>query len=106
MRRLTDDELTHIIRLARDGRRGPSRAIDALWELTMQEIHGIGLAEAAERGFHVQDYSLDRDQNEAIRDAMVERRRLPRKVIAGFWVLWASYSPADHDPTGPEPDDG
>lgn len=57
MRRLTDDEMTELTRLARDGRTGPGRAIDALWELIVQDAHGITLVEAAERGFHVQDYA-------------------------------------------------
>lgn len=102
MRRLTGDEMTELIRLARDGRTGPGRAIDALWELIVRDAHGISLAEAAERGFHVQDYAMAADQAEALKTAMVERRRLPRKIVDGLWLTWAMYSPADYDPEAPD----
>lgn len=98
MRRLTDEEMADLSRLARNGRAGPGRAIDALWELIVQDAHGVSLEEAAERGFHVQDYAMARDQAEQLKDAMVTRRRLPRKVVAGFWMTWAMYSPADYEP--------
>lgn len=97
MRRFTDDEMTTLTTLARRGRRGPGSAIDALWELIMPDAEGTSLAEAAAHGFHVQDYAIAADQAAQLRDAMVQRRRLPPKVIAGFWLLWASYSPADYD---------
>jgi hypothetical protein len=102
MRRLTDAEMTELTRLARDGPTGPARAIDALWELIVRDAHGVSLAEAAERGFHVQDYAMAGDQAKALKNAMVERRRLPRKVVEGFWLTWAMYSPADYEPVGDE----
>lgn len=102
MRRLTDAEMTELTRLARDGRTGPSRAIDALWELIVLDAHGVSLAEAAKRGFNVQDYAITADQAEALKNAMVKHRRLPRKIVEGFWVEWAMYSPADYEPVGDE----
>jgi hypothetical protein len=102
MRRLTDDEMAELTRLARDGRTGPARAIDALWELVIRDAHGISLAEADALGFHVQDYAMPADQAEALKTAMVERRRLPRKVVDGFWLTWAMYSPADYEPDRPQ----
>lgn len=102
MRRLTDTEMAELTRLARDGRTGPGQAIDALWELILQDAHGISLVEAAEHGFHVQDYAMAADQAEQLKVAMVERRRLPRKIVASFWQTWAMYSPADYEPEPPK----
>lgn len=104
VRRLTAPEMAALIRLARNGRTGPGRAIDALWELIMKDAHGITLAEAAQRGFHVADYAIAQEQAEQLRDAMVLRRRLPPKVVAGFWQTWAMYSPADYEPEPPTGD--
>lgn len=99
MRRLSDDEMAQLRRFARQGRTGPARALDALWELILREAEGVGLDEAASRpgSFRVQDYAIAADQAEALLDAMTHNRRLPSRVVAGFHVLWASYSPADYE---------
>lgn len=61
------------------------------------EADNLTLAEAAERGFHVQDYAIAADQAAMILDAMVERRRLPPRVVGGFLAPWASYFPAEYE---------
>jgi hypothetical protein len=60
MRRLTDDEMTELIGLARRGRTGPGRALDALWDLILQHAEGMSLAEAmaAGRVWLVQNYAI------------------------------------------------
>lgn len=99
MRRLTDEEMASLRNLARNGRKGPAKALDALWELILFEAEGISLAEADARpgSFHVQDYAIARDQADELLAAMTERRRLPDRTVAGFHQMWAFYSPADHD---------
>lgn len=96
MRRLSDAEMAELIALARQGRKGPAAALDALWELILHEAEGLSLAEAAERGFYVSDYAIPADQAVMIRDAMVQRRRLPPRVVAGFWAMWGNLGPADY----------
>lgn len=103
MRRLTQQELRHVVDLARDGRTGPARALEALWDLILREAEGVGVNDAASRpgGFRVQDYAMVADQAAVIRDAMTRGRRLSRRTVAGFYQLWAEQSPADY-----EADDG
>ena len=100
MRRLTDDEMARLVALARDGRKGPGRAIDALWELILHEAEGVSVAEAAARpgGYRVQDYAMARDQADALLDAITKRRRLTPRTVGGFHQLWAMYSPCDYEP--------
>ena len=45
MRRLSDAEMAELIALARQGRKGPAAALDALWELILHEAEGLSLAE-------------------------------------------------------------
>jgi hypothetical protein len=98
MRRLTDEEMASLVRLSRDGRKGPAKALDALWDLILREAEGVGVEEAAERDpqFRVQDYAIPADQAELLLEAMVSRRRLPARVVAGFHALWAFQSPAEY----------
>ena len=49
MRRLADDEMASLVRLCRDGRKGPGRALEALWELIVRDADQVGVAEAAAR---------------------------------------------------------
>lgn len=37
------------------------------------------------------------DQAEALKVAMVTGRRLPRRIVGGFWLLWAAQSPCDYE---------
>lgn len=103
MRRLTDAEMGHLQDLARRGRTGPARALEALWDLVLREADGVGVAEAAARParFHVQDYAIAADQAESLLEAMTRRRRLPRSVLAGVWMLWADQSPAEYGQRAP-----
>lgn len=96
MRRLTDDEMG--TRMARQGRRGPGWAIDALWELILQDAHGMSIAEAAGRpgSFRVQDYAITADQGGTLLAAMTKGRRLQQRVVASFHLEWATWSPADY----------
>lgn len=99
MRRLTDNEMHQLCRLARDGRRGPAKALDALWDLILRDAEGISVAEAAARpgSYRVQDYAMAADQYEQLLACVTQRRRLPPKVVAGFHQLWAMHSPCDYD---------
>lgn len=102
MRRLSESEMMRLRRLARDGRKGPKRALDALWDLILREAEGVGLAEASQRdgSFRVQDFAIPRDQAEALLAAMIENRRLPRWEVSRFHLMWVNYSPADYEPHG------
>ena len=102
MRRLTEEELARLCQLARQGRKGPEQALDALWDLIMSEATSDGSARP-ER-FWVQDYAIARDQADALLAAMTQQRRLPQRVVSGFHLMWVSYSPADYDPDAIEPD--
>jgi hypothetical protein len=99
MRRLTDDEMTMLIRLARDGRTGPGRAMVALWDLILRDAEGINYEDAAatDRLFAVQNYAIASDQARALHDAMMKGRRLPRREVTGFGWLWLNLSPAEYD---------
>lgn len=63
----------------------------------MREAEGVPTAQDAEP-FWVQDYSIAADQNETIRAAMLEPRRLPKWQMDAIHLTWVCYSPADHDP--------
>lgn len=69
MRRLTDSEMTQLRQLGRDGRKGPGRALNALWDLILQEAEGAGVADASQRdgSFYVQDYAMPRSDRRAPR---------------------------------------
>lgn len=99
MRRLTDDEMASLCKLARNGRRGPARALDALWDLILREAEGVGVAEAAARpgSYRVQDYAMPADQYRQLLACVTGRRKLPPRVVAGFHQLWAMHSPCDYD---------
>lgn len=98
MRRLTGTEMELLVALARRGRRGPAQALESLWDVILREAEGIGVVEAASRpgGFGVQDYAIDAAQAQTLLAAMTQRRRLPERVVAGFWLLWANQSPAEY----------
>lgn len=100
MPRLTETEMAHLRQLAHEGRRGPERALDALWDLILREAEGVGLAEASQRdgSFWVQDYAMPRDQAEALLAAMIEGRRLPQWEVSRFHLMWVNWSPADYEP--------
>lgn len=102
MRRLAEPEMARLRRLARAGRKGPERALDALWDLILQEAEGVGVAEASQRpgSFRVQDYAMPRDQADALLAAMIEGRRLPQWVVSRFHLMWVNWSPADYEPLG------
>lgn len=106
VRRLTDEEMEQLISLARAGRKGPAKAMDALWDLILREVEGMSLAEATERNlrWHVQSYAIADDQSRALFDAFMLRRRLPPKVVAGFGLLWLQWTPRSYmpDEAGPE----
>ena len=98
MRRLTDDEMAALCRLARSGRRGPAKALDALWDLILREAEGVSVAEAASRpgSYRVQDYAMPAEQYRQLLACVTERRRLPARVVAGFHAMWAFHSPCDY----------
>ena len=100
MRRLTDDEMARLVALARDGRKGPGRAIEALWELILRDAEGVSVAEAAasEPKFRFQDYAIAADQSQQLYDAMTKGRRLSKGQINGIGMLWLDQSPCDYDP--------
>lgn len=105
MRRLTDSEMATLVQMCRDGRKGPARAMEALWDLILFDAEGTSAAEAAARTppYRVQDYSIAADQAETLYAAITLGRRLPDRVIAGLAKSWAFYAPAEHgqrsDPT-------
>lgn len=103
MRRLTDDEMNMLVRLARDGRKGPGRAMEALWDLILREAEGISYAEAKDTGlvFAVQNCAIPSDQSQALYAAFVKGRRLARREVAGIGMLWLNLSPADYDAEPP-----
>jgi hypothetical protein len=103
MRRLTDDEMTMLVRLARDGRTGPGRAMVALWDLILRDAEGISYEDAAATGcvFAVQNYAIAADQSAALHDAVMKRRRLNRRELTGFGMLWLNLSPAEYDAEEP-----
>ena len=100
MRRLTDEEMAALTKLARQGRKGPGLALEALWELILRDAEGVGVAEAAARvpKFRVQDYAMAADQAQQLYDAMTKGRRLPRSTINGIGMLWLDQSPCDYEP--------
>jgi hypothetical protein len=99
MRRLTDEEMDELRRVARQGQRGPSRALSALWVLIDDEIARSDESGrvGSPRGGWAQDYSIARDQADELLAAMTNNRRLPAKVVGLFHRLWAQYSPSDYD---------
>lgn len=100
MRRLSVAEMAHLRRLARNGRRGPAKALDALWELIIDEAHGHDRDMRRTLGERewVQDYSIQRDQSEALLSAMIHNRRLPPQVVSGFHLMWTFHAPSEYDP--------
>lgn len=67
--------------------------------LILTEAEGAGVTEAKARpgAYRVQDYAMAADQAEALKVAMVTGRRLPRRIVGGFWLLWAAQSPCDYE---------
>lgn len=102
MRRLTDKEMDELVKLAGKGPRGPSVAMDRLWDLILQEIEGVTVAEAA-AGDHrwlVQNYAIADDQSRILFEAFVLRRK--GAAARGSGLHWLMWSPATYD--GPPPD--
>lgn len=107
MRRLTDDEMATLCRLARNGREGPSRAIEELWNLILREAHGLSREERPAFGepFWTMDYSIQRDQSAELLAAMVRNRRLPPRVVRRFHLTWTVYAPSEYEPEAPASED-
>jgi hypothetical protein len=105
MRRFTDDEMAALIRLARDGRTGPSRALDALWDLILTEVDGVTMADitAAGKVWQVEGYAIADDQHRQLADAIGLRRRLSPRAALHVAVEWLTWAPAAYgdDPTEP-----
>jgi hypothetical protein len=100
MRRLTDAEMVQHIKLARDGAKGPGRALEALSDLILRDAEGVGVAEAAActPKFRVRDYAMAAEQAQQLHDAMTKRRRLPERTIDGIGMLGIDQSPCDYSP--------
>ncbi|QGG94947.1 hypothetical protein [Actinomarinicola tropica] len=106
MRRLTEEELAQLCQLARKGREGPRKAVQALWDLILLEAHGPAAVDdpSTIEPFWVQDYSIPAGQAETLGNAMVQKRRLPERDVSGIAMMWWNYCPSEYDdeaPAGP-----
>ena len=99
MRRLTDAEMAELVKSARSGPKGPSRAMQALWDLILQEVEGMSVAEgtASGRAWLVQNYAIADDQSQVLYHAFMSRRKAAASRRYG--LLWLMWAPATYDDT-------
>jgi hypothetical protein len=105
MRRLTDTEMDELENLAAEGRNGPVVAMDRLWDLILQEIEGVTVAEATaqDRRWLVQNYAIPDDQSKVLFEAFVLRRK--GAAARGSGLHWLMWSPATFDELPPDKPD-